>query len=236
MNLALGALFLLSSSSSAEEGPQVAMWAMQQGDGVQITLKLYADGEPGMSDSFDLVRRQGEEETSLLEGRSFQSVEATDIGASCRAKDLEDTGELVNCLQTPQWCVDCDGDGTAECPTDCRDWYQIPVTDGCVPPGETEYGLATAGDLGEGEEARAELVVEDVEQDCMGPVSPVDSGACGGCSQRPIDPQAWLLAAMVLLAGLARRGAGPTGPSQHRRRLRVGAARSPRCSPDKRWG
>ena len=80
MNLALCTLVLLSSPGSANDGPPAAMWVMQQGDGVQITLKLYDDGKPGMSDSFDLVRRQGGEETSVLEGRGFQVSEATDIG------------------------------------------------------------------------------------------------------------------------------------------------------------
>lgn len=118
----------------------------------------------------------------------------TDTDTETDPETDTDTGEpLSTCEQYPECCDDCDGDGTLECEGHCVTFYEHPVTDECVPPGDwIFYGGVGAAGASNGHE----IEVEDTGDICL-------DCACRAAGGRGAGNAALLLLLMLAIGGVS---------------------------------
>jgi len=160
---------LVSRISSADSGPRPYFYELiQKGQDVKITLGIalsgadYCSGESGEKNKCTLIRENGNDEKKIFEKRYFMNEEAEDDVRKCVAYGSEEM-----CAEKPEECVDCDGDGTAECWTGSGGCYTFQLfyfMDRCVPPGVTTYTLFDLDYMQD--EISKDIEVEDIDTSC----------------------------------------------------------------------
>ena len=99
------------------------------------------------------------------------------VGESCDVcTELEgyltplDVGDYDFCDLFPDYYVDCDGDGTAECCLTCADYYLYEFWDRCVPAGDAAYQVTYIYSAGYTEiEDYEELTIAESGESCDAP-------------------------------------------------------------------
>jgi len=205
--IVVASLVSLPWTASANDGtPPWIFELVQQGDGVEITLAIVSNGEPGMADSYTLTRTGPEGNATVVEDRVFTADDAELTQGECRGGG---SGDVV-CTTQPEECIDCNDDGTPECDDpDGENWCDtvnyIHIVDGCVPPGQAEYRLHADGwDSNDDTET---ITVDDVDQDCSD--GDDSSGGCSASGSSPSNP-ALIVSLLMLALGLAATRFGST--------------------------
>ena len=139
-----GAVLLLSQTGAANMS--YSPWVheiIQNGNDNEITVQIFGEttwvnggGEPlpGAEAKYTLTRMSTEGSAEVFKDRQFdpaKAEEVTDFG--CQRWELEESSHPDECTDYPEYCEDCDGDGTPECPGFCGKAYRYTVTDHCPP-------------------------------------------------------------------------------------------------------
>ena len=169
---------------------------IQKGQGVEIgPLRIKS-----LDRVYGLFRRHydtDENEVLVQEKVKFKAKDAVESFDSCRG-----TEQFNDCLDAPETCLDCDGDGLLECPEEygCQTSYEFLIWDECVEPGRVLYQLRPYLKGGEYREVPymvGSIDIENLDQTC-----PVETSA--SCSWSP-NPQMGLGIFTLLLGGLLTR-------------------------------
>jgi len=148
--------------ASANDGTPPWIYDLtQENQDVQVTLAIVQEGEPGLEQSYTLLRAQGSSSKAVFSDHIFGIEESFDMEVSCRWWQGEDP---QHCIDYPEECIDCDGDETPECYGWCDHAFLFNVLDSCVPPGSTHYTLCT--DDNEWPEDEADITVNDSGVEC----------------------------------------------------------------------
>lgn len=198
---------IAASTARANDGvPPEIFELVQEGQDVVVTFGIVEPGgEPGIGSAFDLTRSGPEGEVAVFANESFDPADGEARDPWCRIQDWSgEVDETEFCAANPADCEDCDGDGTAECPTEsidfiafCAAYLTYEVVDECVPAGATEYELKGTDTVSDYLDAEASIAVADSGEACEPAGSSVDCsvsgvGAAGGA----------LPAVMAILMGL----------------------------------
>lgn len=198
-------MVFLVAAALANDGPPPKLWAEVSGSSVAFSLTLYDSGEPGIHDTYDLVRLEDDVAVeALLTDATFDAAAATATTGLCRVWDDEPDAD---CTATPDVCSDCDGDGVAECAPNgvCLDGWVFGVTDTCVEPGTWTWELRQDGE-DHGSETTA--TIEDLGQDCAEVACPQGGDGSAECPSTwgcATAAEAGIGAAMVALGLVAWR-------------------------------
>jgi hypothetical protein len=140
---------LLVYSPLARANMSASPWIhvlVQKGQNVEVTVNIFEDaswetyhGVP--FPSFDVaysLERWGTQREWVFEDRTFHKEDAVSVSPRmCQWPFGEDEFLPADeCASDPEGCVDCDGDGVAECSSwnFCAVAYRFTVVDECVPP------------------------------------------------------------------------------------------------------
>lgn len=137
------------------------------------------------------LTREGNHDPVVLFSGILTEEDADEHEGSCPTLGSDEW-----CLEHPQACWDCDGDGIDECQDICAQSYRFDFVDECVYPGSVEYVLEDDDDVNV-----EEFVVEDVGQDCPKPPGWGESTGCSA-SGRGAGAEA-PLALLMLVVGVA---------------------------------
>jgi hypothetical protein len=158
------ALFCTNALTNDGTPPEIFELIQDEQD-IVVTLLIVEEGEPGISDEYDLVAHSSQSKEKLLNGKRFHPSNAMESTERCRRgfdrseacaslpdKCPEPDGESgVECRGTPDPCKDCDGDGIPECPvwgsglgfdSWCETVHYFEVINHCVPAGTASYSFS----------------------------------------------------------------------------------------------
>lgn len=146
-------IFLPSPARSDADFCDFGQWYGAIGDIIQkdenvhlsVAIKFksnegWACGPMGF-EKFRLWRINEFENKELFSDRDYRAM--MDFRAYGPCQELSDSD--FDCTNDPTGCEDCDGDGLKDCPKGFCTGYSFQWVDHCVPPGKTEYHLASLG-------------------------------------------------------------------------------------------
>jgi hypothetical protein len=163
-----------ASVCHANGGPDATIHSLvQEGQDVEILMGLIHD--PSFPFTITRTRTDYDEEpTVVFEDLSLSEEDADDIVPYC---DSQVPPEQV-CLDNPDECIDCDGDGIIDCYADMcyQRWYFV-LVDKCVMPDNWEYTAIVPSNSPNSET----IEVVDSGDSCLDS-NGSDDGSNGGCN------------------------------------------------------
>ena len=204
-------LALVAMEARANDGvPPEIFELIQDGQDVVVTFGIVEPGgEPGIDSHFNLKRSGPEGDVLVFENEAFDPADGEVRDPWCRIQDSWGENDSdTECATFPDYCEDCDGDDVPECPSSspdfqafCAAFLTYKVVDECVPPGLTEYVLATPNDTGGYMTGEGSIDVVDSGESCGPDDSGVDCSVVGvGAGAGGAPPV--LLALFMGLVGL----------------------------------
>jgi MYXO-CTERM domain-containing protein len=195
-SLLAGVALLAAGTSAADDGTGSYLYewiqSMEQ-DGGDVIVSVKSNYAPI---EVTLTREGNHDPVELFSGALDEGDADEHVG------DCPTIGTEQTCIDHPESCWDCDGDGVNECLDICTQRYRFDFVDKCVYPSSVEYVLADDDDVN-----AEEFVVEDLGQDCPKPPGWGDESGCStsGQSAGPGAPFALLMLAVGLFALVWRR-------------------------------